>query len=163
MVMVGAPEAPVRRRPMREVSEKNGTLHVMSGTTTLAKVPVTPQLKQSIAMIWRAYKTYQSAGGKESIQAWLKPQLEKALIERDTTQNQIGKSKSATAEVPYSDDIGLGTLIGIIAEAVIAPTPFGLIVGIAIDIATEGGGGSGEPGGEGDGSYGDHPGGGGIE
>ena len=120
-------------------------------------LPMTPQVKQSIAAVRSAYNAYQRSGGKESIQAWLRPQIEEVLKQRATASAQTPQN-----EKPM-DDVGVGTVVGILVDAALgASGPFGLIVGLIIDGVVEGGGGStGGDGGSGDGSHGDNPGGGG--
>jgi len=143
-----------------------------NNSTTPASAPIqfgtpgktlamTPQVKQSIAAIRSAYNTYRQRGGKESIRAWLQPQIEEVLKERQTTSAQTLQNKGAKRE--DKEDVSAGTVLGILVDAALLTSgPFGLIVGIAIDAVVEGGDGSADGGGgSGDGSHGDNPGGGG--
>lgn len=135
---------------------------VQTGTSGKT-LPMTPQVKQSIAAIRSAYNTYQRSGGKESIQAWLQPQMEEVVKERETTSTQTLQNKLPTGAKPM-EDVGVGAALGILADALMAGGggPIGIIVGAAIDAVIDSGGGSTDGGGgSGDGSYGDNPGGGG--
>jgi hypothetical protein len=147
----------------RVVSSANTLGHgpVQSGTPGKT-LPNTPQVKQSIAAIRSAYNTYRQSGGKESIQAWLQPQIEEVLKERQTTSAQTLQNKLPTGAKPM-DDVGVGTALGILADLMMeGGGPIGLVAGAIIDGVIAGSGGStdGGGGGSGDGSYGDNPGGG---
>lgn len=121
-------------------------------------LPMTPQVKQNIAAVRSAYNAYQRSGGKETIRAWLQPQVEAVLKGRGTT--------SAQNEKPMDEGIGVGAVLAALADVALdAGGPLGVVAGLLIDTIVDGindgGDGGGAGGGSGDGSRGDNPGGGG--
>jgi hypothetical protein len=128
---------------------------VQTGTADKT-LPMTPQVKKNIAAVWSAYNAYRQSGGKESIRAWVRPQVEAALKAHGTTSGQTEK--------PMDEGIGAGTVILALADVALGlGGPLGVVAGLLIDSIVEGAGdgGDGGDGGSGDGSHGDNPGGGG--